>query len=281
MRLRELLAEGRRELARAGVNAPGTDARRLLQHACGLDAATLIAAETEAVPEARGEQYRELLAQRAAGMPVSRILGVREFYGLAFEINEATLDPRPETELLVDAALADHAGASGPLHFVDVGTGSGAIAIALLRHLGNARCLAVDISAAALETARRNASRLGVADRFDAVRGDGLEAVGGGHHFIVTNPPYIARSEIARLQREVRLHDPAAALDGGEDGLRVIAAILANTRRCLKLGGRIYLEFGQGQEEQVAELARSGGLTVKAIRSDLAAIPRVLVAQAP
>ena len=274
----ELLGEGRRQLAAAGICDAALDARLLLAHAAGFDAARLISAESDTVGDELLRRYRELIRRRGRYEPVSRIVGERQFLGLGFRLNEATLDPRPETELLVERAIADFAHVKSPLRFADVGTGSGAIAVALLVHLQNSAAVGIDLDRRALAMAWANAMRHGVAKRFLAVQGDSLTAVSGDLDFIVTNPPYIARSDIAHLQPEVRLFDPVLALDGGDDGLDVVRSILGETSRCLKPGGRIYLEFGVGQSDIIARIATSCGLSVSALEADLAGIPRVLVA---
>ena len=263
----ELLGEGKRQLATAGISEAALDARLLLAHAAGLTAARLIAVAGDAAGDELHRRYRELLARRTRHEPVSRIVGSREFFGLDFGLNAATLDPRPETELLVELAIADFSRIEAPLRFVDVGTGSGAIAVALLVHLPNATAVGVDLDGRALAMARANAVRHGVAKRFLAVHGDGLTAMDGGLDFIVANPPYVARNEIAGLQPEVRLFDPVLALDGGEDGLDTVRAILRETGRCLKTGGRLYLEFGAGQSDMVVRIARSCGLPVLALKA--------------
>jgi release factor glutamine methyltransferase len=275
----ELLADGRKLLAEAAIAAPALDARLLLAHAAGLDRAAIIAASSDEVDADAENRFRKFIGRRLNGEPVSRIIGVREFFGLEFALGPATLDPRPETELLVEAAIADYAPAAKPLCFADIGTGTGAIAIAILVHLPRAAAIATDISREALALARQNAALHGVVDRATFVMGDILEGCSGEFDFIVSNPPYIAQSDIPSLAAEVRLFDPPAALDGGPDGLKVVRAVMVAAASRLKPGGRLYLEFGIGQGEAVVDLAVHCGLAVDAIRNDLAGVPRMLVAR--
>lgn len=275
----DLLGRGEAVLAGAAIAQPRLDARLLLQHALGTDHAGLIARLGEGVEEPVAGRFEALIVRRASGEPVSRIRGEREFYGLPFKISPAVLDPRPETELLVDRVLADHGDRKAPWRFADIGTGSGAIALALLANLPAATCVALDISAQALEVALENAANLGLAARFSPLPSDYLSNASGEFHFIVSNPPYIPANEIGGLSREVREHDPLAALSGGGDGLDAYRAILTQAAGHLLPGGRLYLELGAGQSGQVARLARENHWVVCGVYHDLAAIERVMVLQ--
>jgi release factor glutamine methyltransferase len=275
----ELLAEGRKALERAAIESASVDARILLAHAATLSQAAVIAATGEEVSAAARKRFLGFIERRSAGEPVSRIIGRREFFGMEFSLGLATLDPRPETELLVEAAIADHASVAGPLRFADVGTGSGAIAIAILAHLPHAIAVATDTSEEALAVARQNAAVHGVIDRLTFVHTDILEGCAGDFDFIVANPPYIPSADIPGLAAEVRLFDPHSALDGGADGLEIIRAVVAAAHDRLRPGGRLYLEFGIGQARAVRDIAILHGLEVYAIRPDLSGIPRMLTAR--
>lgn len=278
MRFEQALARATRQLADAGIEQPGLDARMLMQHASQMTHAALIARMGETVTAETAVAFERDLARRLAGEPVHRIIGEREFYGLAFTVTPAVLDPRSDTEILVGRVIADQAGREGPLQFADVGSGSGAIAVALLVNLPQARCLAIDLSADALAVTRDNAERHGVGERLDAVRGDYLEAAGGPFDFIVSNPPYIRSDEIGGLQREVREHDPRLALDGGADGLDAYRALFAQAPSRLKPSGRLYLEIGADQAEDCRRLAAEAGWKAVEVIIDLAGRERLIVA---
>jgi len=272
-----LLTQG--ETILKGRTAPSarTDARLLLQHVLGLDHAALISAAHDPVEITAAARFHALVARRARGEPVSRIMGHREFRGLSFLISPAVLDPRPETEVLVDMVLADQYDRNAPIRFADIGTGSGVIAIALLSNLPNARCVASDISPDALEVACSNARIHGVHDRFEPVKSDLFRALHGAFDFVVSNPPYIRRDDIGTLDREVRLNDPRAALDGGADGLEAYRGILASAASHLRREGALYLEIGAGQRNPVTAIAQRLGWHVLGSEKDLAGIDRVLV----
>ncbi|HRD75237.1 MAG TPA: peptide chain release factor N(5)-glutamine methyltransferase, partial [Hyphomicrobiaceae bacterium] len=224
------------------------------------------------------------LTRRLAREPVWRILGQRAFYGLELQIGPAVLDPRPDTETLVDVVLeatAD-AGAAAPLRILDLGTGSGAILLALLHERPSARGVGVDRSAAALQIARRNGEQLGLNDRVAWIESDWFAGVSGRFDVIVSNPPYIPTGEIAGLDPEVRNHDPRAALDGGGDGLDAYRAIVAGVAQHLAPGGLVAFEIGDIQGPAVSALMFSAGLElVGGVRRDLSERPRVVVARAP
>ena len=267
----------------ADLESPELDARVLIGHALGLDHADLIAAAARTLATADAAQVEGLARRRLAGEPVARITGTREFWGLPFIVTADVLVPRPETETVVETALAltgpDRTAAP---RILDIATGSGAILLALLSELPNAQGAGSDIDQAALGVARRNATLLGVADRAEFIASNYAAAIGGRFDLVVSNPPYIASSEIATLAREVREHDPRHALDGGTDGLSAYRAIVADAVRLLAPGGHLVLEIGQGQENDVAQLLTDLELVpVGEPRRDLAGITRVLVVRAP
>ena len=263
-------------LASAGIETPDIDARLLAQAAFGLDAAQLLSAGRKTAPADGLARLGAFAERRASGEPVGRILGRREFWGLDFALAPETLEPRPDTETIVETALRLIEGKAGPLRILDLGTGTGCILLALLSELSNAWGLGVDRSPGAAAAAARNAAALGLSARAAFMAGDWAGAIAGGFDLVVSNPPYIASAEIAGLAREVRVHDPALALDGGADGLDAYRAIIAELPRLLAVGGCAVLELGIGQEAAVSELGRAAGFAPIAARPDLGGVPRAL-----
>jgi release factor glutamine methyltransferase len=282
----ERIAAIRRDLAArfraGGLDSPDLDARLLVGHALGLDHASLVRDAERALGRVDLAGIEALAARRLAGSPVARITGVKEFWGLPFQITPAVLVPRPDTETVVETALAliDRDGArTRRLRIADLGTGSGAILIALLHELPDAWGVGTDCDPAALATARANSSRLGVAARASFVACDFGAALAGGADLIVANPPYIATDEIAALAPEVRDFDPRGALDGGPDGLGAYRAIAADAGRLLARGAHVVMEIGAGQADAVSTLAAAAGLGSIAVAPDLAGIGRVVSAR--
>jgi release factor glutamine methyltransferase len=276
----EALAEGRRRLAANDIDNPGLDARLLLAAASGLTTSHLLARGDADLPEAAHEGFRAMIARRAAGEPVARILGEKEFWGMPFRLTPATLVPRPDTEILVEAALAAVRSRRLPddLTFCDLGTGSGAIALALLRELPRARAVATDISAEALSAAKANAESLGLADRIEFILADFAVGPEGPFHLVVSNPPYIRSGDLAALPREVRDHDPALALDGGADGLEPYRALASRLPGLIFAGGIAIFEVGDGQSDAVSALLAAAGLVHLETRADLGGTARIVVA---
>jgi release factor glutamine methyltransferase len=263
----------------AGIESPEVDARLLLGHALRLDRAQLVAQDDRLLDAREIDTASALAARRLRREPVSRILGTKEFWSLPIAVTPDVLVPRPETETIVEAVL-DAVGRDGTkmekLRILDIGTGSGALLLALLKELIAAEGTATDISAAAIDVARENAKRNKLAARCNFVVCDIAAGVQGKFDLVVSNPPYIARADIAALAPEVRSYDPPAALDGGNDGLDAYRAIAAETPRLLAPGGRVFVELGAGQEGAVSALFTKAGLRVTAARKDLAGIPRAL-----
>ena len=263
----------------AGIDDADVDARVLAGHALHLDRARLIS-QSDRVLEAREvNAISGLAARRLKREPVSRILGRKEFWSLALAITPDVLVPRPETETVVEGAL-DFVVRNGlrmeKLRILDIGTGSGALLVALLNELPNATGIGTDISSAALEAARINVAQLGFESRCSLIACDMATDVQGQFDLVVSNPPYIARGDIASLAPEVRDYDPMMALDGGDDGLAAYRSISADAKRILAQGGRLFVEMGAGQEPAVRELFTNAGLEVGIARNDLAGTPRVL-----
>jgi len=275
------LADARAVLARAGIESAALDARLLLAAASGLEMAALVARERDELPELAAREFGAHLERRRRGEPVARILGEKEFWGLKFRLNAATLIPRPETETVVAAVLAEAGRLPARPVICDLGTGCGAILIALLRELPGATGIAVDISGEALEVARDNAKRLGVEGRIGFRQAGFSEAPHEAFDVMVSNPPYIRADAIASLAPEVREHDPRLALDGGADGLAAYRAILDGVGALLKPGGFAAFEIGLGQAGRIAELCRNAGLGEVDFVSDLAGIERVVTARMP
>jgi release factor glutamine methyltransferase len=267
-----------RRLEAAGIEPAETllEAEVLLRHVLGLNRAQLLARRADRLPAQAAAQLTPLLDRRLAREPLAYITGRREFFGLEFTVDRRVLIPRPETEGLVERVIGLAHGAPA---IVDVGTGSGCIAVGLAVHLPSARLTAVDVSAEALALARLNAARHGVAERISFVQGDLLSALGDRFDIIVSNPPYILSAEIATLQPEITRYEPHTALDGGGDGLDVIRCLLRQARVRLKPGGALVLEIGAGQGQAVAALARAAlpGARVT-VEHDLAGLERYVIA---
>jgi release factor glutamine methyltransferase len=280
------VAGARRALASAfraaGLETPELDARLLVGHALGLDHADLAAQSDRIVGGEEAERIRIFAARRMAREPVARILGCKEFWSLPFVVAPAVLVPRPETETLVEAALTvlDAEPGRRP-RIADLGTGSGALLLALLHEIRGAEGVGTDVSPAALDVARKNAKRLGLAQRATFVVCDFGAALGGGFDLVVSNPPYVAQPEWRRLAPEVRNHDPKLALDGGSDGLAAYRRIAADARRLLAPGAHIILELGAGMADPVTAIFAAQGLAIRAARPDLSAVPRALIIQRP
>jgi release factor glutamine methyltransferase len=285
--LKATLARARIALTEAGVATPDLDARILVGRAIGLDRTGMIMMADRILDEGERVAVAALISRRARGEPVGRILGVREFWDLAFELGPDTLEPRPDTETLVEAALATidaRFSRDAPIRLLDLGSGTGCLLVTLLHELPEAFGIAIDISPGAVEVARRNAELHGVSARCVFAVGSWTEALEtpavARADLIVANPPYIPTAECARLAPEVRDHDPVRALDGGSDGLDAYRQILPNAARLLAPDGVVIVELGLGQATSVARIAEQGGLVVEALRADMAGIERALVARA-
>jgi release factor glutamine methyltransferase len=270
-----------RLLREARIAAPELDARLLLCHAAGLTHEAYVAGLNDALAPDAAARFGACVARRLAGEPVSRIVGIREFYGRPFRIDASTLDPRPDTETLIEAALA-LAGREAPLKLLDLGTGSGCILVTLLAELPRATGVGIDRSLAALEVARTNAASLGVVDRARFLAGDWLEAVQDTFDLVVANPPYLSAADRAGLSAEVGAHDPSDALDGGPDGLSAYRRIVPRLPKVLRPGGIALFEIGHTQTQAVSSLLAEAGLTQgEGPWRDLAGRSRVVGGRAP
>lgn len=274
-------------LRAAGIEPAPHEARLLVQAALGLSAERLLAQSQLVLDDGALAAIERLASRRLNREPVTRIVGSREFYGRLFEIGPEVLDPRPDTETLIDLALelVREDGPTGrPLRILDIGTGSGAILVTLLAELPQAIGLATDISPAALEIARRNAAAIGVGSRATFRLADMLDGLDGQFDLIVSNPPYIRSAEIATLAPEVRCHDPVLALDGGADGLTCYRRIADGVVALVAPGGWVAVEVGYDQSAAVEDLfaARfrpAGQVDIRAAR-DLAGVHRCVALRA-
>lgn len=279
----ELLDEAAAQLAAAGIQAPAWDAERLLRHVTGWERAALVASPRLALSMKHERAFRELVARRAQRVPLQHILGTQAFWRHEFLVSPAVLIPRPETELLVEASLGVLRGVAAPL-VVDVGTGSGCIALSLAAERPDARMHATDVSPAALAVARENARRLALMSRVVFHEADMLGPLGDAGaivDLVVSNPPYVDEADRSALAREVRDHEPALALFGGAGGLEVYRRLVPAAAAALRTGGHLVLEVGAGQAAAVKELCNSAGLGVEQVLADLQSIPRALVATKP
>jgi release factor glutamine methyltransferase len=279
--IRALLNWTTEYFAGKGIENPRTDAQLLLGHVLGYTKTELAVNFDEQPSEASRARFKELIQRRVAGWPVAYLTGTRGFYLLDFEVNPSVLIPRPDTETLVAEALTILKSRPSA-RVLDLGCGSGCIAISIAHQKNDAHVVAVDISPDALTVARRNAAKHRVADRVTFLHGDLFSPLDVGDRFdlIVSNPPYVAHDEFATLQAEVRDHEPRIALDGGPDGLEFYRRIAARVTEFLKEGGRLLLEIGSSQEESVrAILSARAGLEVGPTVRDMGRLPRVVTAR--
>ena len=277
-----LLREARARLVAAAVGDPTLDARLIVEHFSGTTRTQAIADPERKIDSSTIAAIDAALRRRAGGEPVHRILGYREFYGLRLLLSPETLEPRPDTETLVEAVLPfvkAIAAREGECRILDLGTGTGAIALALLSAVPAATATGVDISAGALATATRNAGQIGLGGRFTALQSDWFEKVSGRYHVIAANPPYIPTQDIGNLQDEVRDFDPHRALDGGADGLDPYRIIAAEAARFLEAESRIVVEIGHTQRNEVNDIFQAAGYAAGGVFADLGGNDRVLVFQ--
>ena len=276
MRAQEALVLGTRRLNAAGIEGAATDARRLMAHALGLPPERLTLALQDAITPEQQAVFDAALAAREARQPVAQITGLRRFWGQEFRVTRDTLDPRPETEILVGAALEKPFA-----KLIDLGTGTGCILLSLLKSMPFATGLGTDQSEAALQVAAENAARLGLEKRARFQRADWFSGVTGRFDLIVSNPPYIAESEMARLAPEVRDWEPRAALTPGGDGLDAYRALARGAFAHLMPGGRVLFEIGPTQGAAVSGLLAAQGFSEVTIRRDLDGRDRVVGAVKP
>lgn len=276
--LSELLRHARARLAGAGITDAAFDARLIVEYFSGTTRTDAISTPDRIIMQV--VEIEAALDRRIAGEPVHRILGFREFYGMRLGLSAETLEPRPDTETLVDAVLPfvrATAAREGICRILDLGTGTGAIALSFLVQEPLAVATGIDVSDDALATAAANAADLGVSGRFSAKKSDWFAEITGRYHLIVSNPPYIVSSEIEDLQDEVRNFDPRRALDGGPDGLGAYRTIASDVAPYLEQGGLVGLEIGHDQRRDVTELFEQAGYRLIAQHKDLGGNDRALV----
>lgn len=283
MKLADFIHDCERRLAETGVEEAGRDMRILIAHALCLDRAQLLSQSERVLTEDEINRIEGLFERRRRREPVARIQGVREFWGLPFSLNEATLVPRPESETLIETALAAQKNNSllfsGSCRILDLGTGSGCLLLALLHELPAATGLGIDCAPLAVEQARKNAEMLGLAARVQFKAGNWTDGIEERFNIIISNPPYIAEHEIPALVPEVRDFDPRGALAGGADGLVHYRFLLPHVARLLQPGGLALFEVGRGQAEDVAVIFKAAGLVNIETRQDLSGIERCVIGQ--
>ncbi|WP_160011779.1 peptide chain release factor N(5)-glutamine methyltransferase [Rhizobium sp. 18055] len=276
----QLLAEARRRFTEGGIDDPAADARVLIAGLLDLTTTEMLTRGGDPVDVEDAARIEAAIERRLAHEPVHRILGEREFYGLPLSLSAETLEPRPDTEILVDTMLPylrDLATRDGHIHILDMGTGTGAICLALLSECPEASGVGSDISADALRTAQSNARRNGLQDRFEAIQSNWFEDIHGSFHAIVSNPPYIATSVVDTLAPEVTKFDPAAALDGGSDGLDAYRSIARDAARFMQPDGVIGVEIGYDQQADVTGVFATAGFKCLESVKDYGQNDRVLV----
>jgi release factor glutamine methyltransferase len=253
------------------------EARMLIKHVTGLNDADLISMDSITLSEQQKSQLDDMIAQRLKERPISKIIGYKEFYGRDFIVTDDVLDPRPDSETLIEAVL-EHVPLKENIKIVDLGTGSGCLILTLLAELPNAKGVATDISPKALEVAQKNACQLGVSDRVELIESNWFEQVEGKYDVIVTNPPYIESEVVPTLDKNVRDFDPILALDGGADGLLPYKMILPQVKKYLKTGGMIAFEHGYDQCGRIKRLIEKEGFSQIRAHQDLGGEDRVLTA---
>ena len=265
------------ELQRAHVESASLDARLLLEHVLGVSREQLLLGMDNALTEDQQHEYRKLVSLRASRRPLAQILGRREFWGMEFTVSDATLDPRPDSETLIEAVLERVSHRAAPLSILDLGTGTGCLLLSLLRELPCARGMGVDISPGALAVARENAQSLELSQRVQFIGSNWCEHVEGAFDIVISNPPYIPTQDIEALEPEVSCFEPRLALDGGQDGLDCYRTIVEKLPKLLNPSGFAAFEIGIGQQCALEMLAQQHGLKVDAVKKDLGGIPRVVV----
>lgn len=281
MTIAATLASGRSRLAGAGQEGASLDARVLLGHVTGLSREAMIIEEDRPLSQADREEFDTLVERRLAHEPVAYLIGKKEFHGLSFKVTPETLIPRPDTETLVETALDFCQRLDGSPRILDLGTGSGAILLALLHACREATGIGVDCSSGALEIARQNAMYHGLEGRADFIRGDWAKSINGPFDVIATNPPYITTGDMAGLMPDVARYEPAGALNGGADGLDPLRVIAPDALRLLSHQGLFLVEIGLGQAVGTEDILKRAGFQAIQSVPDLNGITRCITAQPP
>ncbi|WP_273754587.1 peptide chain release factor N(5)-glutamine methyltransferase [Bartonella sp. MM73XJBT.G] len=278
--LNNVIRQTQEKLRTQGVSEANLEAKILVEWITNTNASDRILQPNLCLSFEQIAQLESAIQRRIAAEPVYRIIGVREFYGISFTLSQETLEPRPDTETLVDLVLPfikKQSEKSEKITLLDMGTGSGAIAIAILKQVPQSYAVAVDISENALKTAKKNAENADVINRFTPLLSDWFDSVTGQFDLIVSNPPYIPEKDIQNLAKEVRLYDPLRALIGGKDGLDFYRRLSDKAANYLKAEGYIAVEIGSSQEKEVCDLFEKNGFKCLEMRKDLNGIPRALL----
>ena len=274
----EAVARAAATLAAAGIAEPRREARLVVALALGVEPGVVLGYPERLLDPGAVARLEALVARRQAREPYSRLRGRRHFWTLDLELSPETLDPRPDSETLVEAVLAAVPDRRAPLRLFDLGTGTGCLLLALLSELPNATGVGVDLLGGAAAVARRNAAAHGLGRRAFFLVGDWAQAIGGAvADVVVANPPYIGSEEIDRLAPEVARHEPRIALDGGSDGLGAYRVLASELPRLMRSGGFAAVELGAGQRDPVARLMHAGGLAIQTVRCDLSGVQRALL----
>ncbi len=268
--------ENAERLRKVGVRTPLLDARLLLQEVLKITYEQLLTQAKRELTDAEIVEFESLMDRRIKREPVSKILGVKEFWSLDFKVTTDTLDPRPDSETIINEVIKNYTDKEAELKFLDLGTGSGCLIITLLKEYPNATGLAIDKSLEALKVATENAETHKVDKRLELIQSDWLSNVNGRFDIIVSNPPYIKKEALDYLPAEVRLYDPRLALDGGQDGLEIYKKLIPEVGNHLDILGKCFMEIGKWQEALVADIIKDNGYEIENIEQDLTGIPRVI-----
>lgn len=266
-----------KQFKQAGIETAVLDARLLVMHVLGFSLEELLMRRHDEFPTELKEKLGLLVQKRLQGMPIAKIIGVKEFWGLSFKTTQDTLDPRPDSETLIEAVLENFSDRTKPYRLLDLGTGTGCLLISLLHELPNATGIGIDQSPKALAVAEKNATDLGVIERSTWIESNWFSAVKGQFDIIISNPPYIPSSDIETLSRDVKQYDPLSALDGGEDGVAPYRHLAEHIMPFLREKGIVALEYGQGQSEKVSAIFNKKTPLKPFIYKDLAGIDRCTI----
>jgi release factor glutamine methyltransferase len=275
--VQESLRSGVMTLQKAHIESASLDARILLEHVMGCTREKLMVDMKHPLPSQTYAKYQTLIAARAKRHPVSHLIGAREFWGQSFKVTPDTLDPRPDSETLIEAVIARFPDKNAKLTVVDLGTGTGCLLLTLLKEYPHMMGVGVEKSEAALSVAKENAMALGLGSRARFVCSRWFEQVEGQFDIVVSNPPYIATKDMVALAPEVALYEPKLALDGGIDGLDCYRELLPAMREYMKAKAVAFFEIGMGQQRDIEAIADKASLKVEAVASDLGGIPRCVI----
>jgi release factor glutamine methyltransferase len=263
-------------LKKIGVKTSLLDSRLLLQEVLNITYEELLVSAKRVITEEENDRYEEYLGKRLMREPISKILQRKDFWKYRFKTNEHTLDPRPESETIIESVLAEYKDKNRELKILDLGTGTGCLVLTLLKEFPNAKGVGVDASMEALKVAGENAANLEVTDRVSFIKGNWLNGISDKFDIIVSNPPYIKTKQIDYLAEEVRLYDPISALDGGEDGLDCYRVLTEGLERVMGNHAKVFFEIGKWQENDVSQLIKKNGFEIDDVRKDILGIPRVI-----